>query len=348
MKISGSTVAMQSRHLLATRHEESESLRAWIGRQRPDFEGASNGRPAAASPPVQISAAGKAAEAAAIRQAGDDAENDPLIILLKAMVEWLTGKPVKVFDAAELRTDAPVPEVQDPNQALAAPPARRAGFGIEYDHHAVTAEVEQTGFSAQGVVRTADGREISFKLDLAMSRQHREETNVSVRAGDAVRKDPLVINFGGTAAQLSSQRFGFDLDADGKAEKVPLLAGNSGYLALDINGNGRIDSGAELFGPASGSGFAELAEYDQDGDGWIDENDPVFRQLRVWTPGADGGGALSTLPDHKVGALYLGHAGTAFALRGQDDEDLGAVRDSGVYLSESGQAGSLQQVDLSV
>jgi hypothetical protein len=41
-------------------------------------------------------------------------------------------------------------------------PTGPAGFGIEYDYHAVHEEYEQTRFSAQGVVRTADGREISF------------------------------------------------------------------------------------------------------------------------------------------------------------------------------------------
>ena len=355
MKIAGSTVAMQSRHLLATRHEESESLRAWTGQERPDFEGTQSGRRRAIAPPpapVQISSAGKSAQSAeadAIKQSSDAAEKDPFIILIKAMVEWLTGKPVKVFDASQLQTDTPPPEVQDPNQAQAAQqPAQRAGFGIEYDYHAVTEETEQTSFSAQGTIKTADGQEISFTLDLAMSRQYREETNVSVRAGDAVRKDPLVINFDGTAAQLSSQRFSFDLNADGKTENVPMLSGGNGYLALDLNMNGKIDSGAELFGPASGSGFADLAKYDQDHNGWIDENDPVFKQLRVWTPDAKGDGSLTTLQDHNVGALYLGHTGTAFALRGQGNEDLGAVRDSGVYLTESGAAGSLQQVDLTV
>jgi hypothetical protein len=43
---------------------------------------------------------------------------------------------------------------------------------------------------------------------------------------------------------------------------------------------GRIDSGSELFGPATGSGFGELAALDGDGNGWIDENDDAFARLR--------------------------------------------------------------------
>ncbi len=352
MKIASTTMAMQSEHYLAVRDAQSQSLHAWIGQARPNSGG---GGTAAATAPVQISTAGKTAAggAAAINHAADAAANDPRLQLLIAMLEWMTGKRVKIFDACQLQTVAAAPDLApsqtpaDPTAASAQTP-QSAGFGIEYDSHTSHEEVEQTNFSAQGTINTTDGRQIAFTLDIGMSRSYSTQTDSSLRAGDGVRKDPLVINFGGTAAQLSSQRFSFDLNGDGKAENVPLLASGSGYLALDLNHNGKIDSGAELFGPASGSGFADLAKYDQDGNGWIDENDPVFKQLQVWTPDAAGNGSLSSLADHNVGALFLGHQSTTFELRGTQDQNLGTVRDSGVYLTESGAAGSLQQVDLTV
>lgn len=345
MKIAAAAVTLESSHLLAERHEESERLRSWRG-ARPDFEGARRG--SALPPPPQLSDAGKsaqAAEAQAIERAGDAVENDPFLLLLRTMIEWLTGEPVKVFDSSQM-TAPPAVEVEQPQRSTAA--GRSAGFGIEYDYHALHEEFERTAFTAEGVVKTADGREIAFRLDLTMARHFRTETSISVRAGDARRTDPLVINFNGTAAQLSSQRFRFDLDADGRAEDVPLLAGGSGYLALDLNGNDRIDSGAELFGPASGSGFAELAAYDDDGNGWIDGNDAVFERLQVWMPAGSGAGTLTGLAARGVGALYLAHAATPFELRGGDNADLGAVRDSSIYLTEAGAAGTLQEIDLTV
>lgn len=341
MKIASSSVAMESSHLRAERHETSETLRSWRG-ARPDFEGTRRIEPPAATVP-QIS---ETAHAQAMADARDPADSDPMLLLLRTMIEWFTGEPVTIFDASQIDMSGSSATISADVAALQG--RRQAGFGIEYDFHALHEEFERTKFTAQGIVRTADGQEIAFSLELTKSRHYREETNVSVRAGDARRKDPLVINFDGNAAQLSSQRFRFDLDADGRAEEVPLLIGGSGYLALDLNGNGRIDSGAELFGPASGSGFAELAQHDEDGNGWIDEVDAVFKRLQVWTPDAAGAGSLTSLAGASVGALYLGQVSTPFELKGDGNEDLGAVRDSGMFLSDSGAAGALQEVDLTV
>lgn len=125
-------------------------------------------------------------------------------------------------------------------------------------------------------------------------------------------------------------------------EDMPMLAGNNGYLVLDLNGNGTIDSGKEPLGRATGNGFAELAQYDSDGNGWIDENDPVFQQLGVWKPGA----SLQSLKDSNVGALHTGSVASPFELKDADQSLLGAVRSSGIYLTEDGKAGSLQQIDV--
>ena len=62
------------------------------------------------------------------------------------------------------------------------------------------------------------------------------------------------------------------------------------FLALDLNGDGRINNGSELFGALSGNGFADLAQYDSDANGWIDENDEIFQRLKVWSGADDGGG----------------------------------------------------------
>ncbi|MFZ4536545.1 VCBS repeat-containing protein [Propionivibrio sp.] len=354
MKIASAALQLESSHLKTQHHEVRESLRAWIGDRRPDFEGNQRGR--LSSPePVQISDAGKAAqssEASAIQSSIDAAENDPMLRLIRAMIAMLTGKEVKVFDASELQVDTPAAAVQDPNQSSQSPQAQApqaAGYGLEYDRHESYTETEQTSFDATGVVHTEDGREISFTVSLSMARSYHEESDVSIRQGDARKtQDPLVLNFSGTTAQLTSQRFKFDLNSDGKAEDINFVTGGSGFLAFDRNGDGKINNGSELFGAKSGDGFAELSALDADHNGWIDENDAAYEQLRVWTKNSAGVDQLSTLKQANVGALSLARVATPFDIKDASNGLLGQIKSTGIFLQESGKTGTMSQVDLTV
>ena len=364
MKITSTDMALYAEHTTLLRQESRETLRAWRG-ERPDFEQANSPRRPLASAIADISATGQRllaapavppastfSETAAIEAAREAIDNDPFLSLVRRMIEALTGEEVRVFDMQSFSAALRHTEVRAESVSAATQGASsgRAGYGLEYDYHAVREEAEATSFSAEGIVHTADGQELSFKLDLEMTRYYREETRVSQRAGDAVRKDPLVVNFDGTATQLrdrTAQFFRFDLDGDGKEENLPLFASGSGFLVFDRNGDGRVES-SELFGPATDSGFEELALLDSDANDWIDESDPVFSKLSVWTPAAEGTGALHSLTDLGIGALALAHVASPFALRGSDNSDLGLIRSSGVFLHENGSAGSLQEIDLTV
>src|SRR5690606_19466085 len=105
---------------------------------------------------------------------------------------------------------------------------------------------------------------------------------------------------------------------------------------------------SELFGARTGDGFAELAAYDTDGNGWIDENDAAFADLRVWTKGGDGADHLSPLPARNIGALYLVKPATPFDLKAGQNRQHGQVLATGLYLFEDGRAGTIQQLDLFV
>ena len=354
MKIAASALDFSSQHSAATNHTLQESLRAWIG-SSPPAAGDGQPRPTAQASISEQARSARAQEkllqtasAMAAEASITGVDNDPVLQLIKSMVEMITGRVIRLYSSAALQAP-PAVNLADPKPAAVPGQAQAsAGFGIAYDRHEVRTETEQTAFQASGTIRTSDGKEIKFQLEITMQRSFREESNTSLRAGDARKTDPLVINFGGTVVQLQSQRFQFDLAGNGQLEKVPLLGGNSGYLALDLNGNGKIDSGQELFGPVSGNGFADLARYDSDRNGWIDENDPVFGKLRVWTPTAQGGGNLSSLRDKQVGALFLSSQATPFELRDGANQSLGAVRASGIFLSADGSPGTLQQIDLNV
>lgn len=358
MKIASAAVEMGSTHFSLRQEQTQESLRFWIGDQRPDFDGRGTRQapPPAITPAatqVSLSDTGKAAqsgEAQSIQDTDDAATKDPKLILIKTVVEYFLGRKIKLFNLHDLQANAgadlPLPETSDTVAKAGTAAPQRAGYGIEYDYHQSISETEQTSFSASGLVYTGDGQEIKFDLNLEMSRSYHEETNVSIRAGDAVKKDPLVINFDGTAAQLTDQRFSFDLDADGTNESINFATGGSGFLALDKNSDGKINNGSELFGPASGNGFSELAAYDQDQNGWIDANDAVYDQLRVLSRNAAGADQLTSLAEQQVGALYLGKISTPFDIKDGQNKLQASVLASSVFLNENGKAGTVQQLDL--
>lgn len=208
-------------------------------------------------------------------------------------------------------------------------------------------EAEAVQVQAGGYVQTEDGRSISFGVTLNMSRAFASQVNIETTQ-QVVMTDPLVINMDNLPAGTRDITFQFDIDCDGSMDKISMLREGSGFLALDKNGDGKINDGSELFGTKSGNGFSDLAAYDKDGNGWIDENDEIFSKLRIWSKDKDGNDVLKTLKEADVGAIYLGSTASQFSITNEKDNTVqGAVRATGIYLKEStGTAGTVQQVDL--
>lgn len=82
----------------------------------------------------------------------------------------------------------------------------------------------------------------------------------------------------------------FDLDNNGFEEKTAWIGTEDGFLALDVNGNQKIDNGSELFGDQfilsngkrSEFGFEALSDFDENNDKLITEEDSVFKKLLIW------------------------------------------------------------------
>ena len=212
---------------------------------------------------------------------------------------------------------------------------------ISYVH----TESQELNFSSTGTAITADGRRLEFNYGFALSDSFTEEFS-AVESKFINYIDPLVINLDDSPTRLSDQVFYFDLDGDGQEEEISRLAKGSGFLALDRNGDGQINDGTELFGTKSGDGFKDLQIFDEDNNGWIDENDPIFEKLRVWTMNEDGEMELFSLKESDVGAIYLGRVNTEFIDRNDDNKVRAAMRQTGIFLHESdGHAGGVQHVD---
>jgi len=131
---------------------------------------------------------------------------------------------------------------------------------------------------------------------------------------------PIVIDLDGdgirTVAREDSDA-SFDLFGNGSAVRSGWLSGGDGFLAVDRNGNGRVDDIGELFGGnAKGAGFAQLAAFDGNGDGVVDARDAGFADLRIWQDAngnhATDDGELVTLAQAGIASLTVGYTELPF------------------------------------
>ena len=277
---------------------------------------------------------------------GAEASETQALLVLEQLIQRMLEL---IFDSPRARTVDLREVVDEETEARDVAGPRRGQLRFDWTTRRVEtlSESETTQFSAQGTVRTKDGQTLGFALDLDMRREF-SCTSDEIHTNTVALRDPLVLSFDGKACELADKRFTFDLDADGQPDSIPFLAPDSGFLAIDRDQDGRIADGSELFGTRSGDGFADLRTYDLDGNGWIDEADPVYDRLRVWRHEADGTDQVKDLREADIGAVYLGSAASAFKLANADGQTLGQVRSSGIYLRENGGVGVIQHVDLSV
>lgn len=270
---------------------------------------------------------------------------DPKLMTLKRMIEFLTGKKIRLIQVTDYTGDLQaVSSEPPPSQMGEASP--EPAWGMRYTNTSSYYESEQTSFLAEGIVHTIDGSKISFSMDLTMSREYFSEERIEITAGTPLI-DPLVINYSGTAAELSDLTFEFDLDNDGKDDTLRQLAPGSGFLSFDKNMDGKINNGSELFGPATGNGFKELSAYDEDDNNWIDERDSIYDQLSLWYRENDQD-ILLDLRSANVGAIYLDSTETSFDLTGTNNALFAKIRNTGIYLKEDGRVATVQHIDFTV
>ncbi|MEW5832644.1 MAG: hypothetical protein AB1763_07405 [Campylobacterota bacterium] len=199
---------------------------------------------------------------------------------------------------------------------------------------------EKLEVSMKGCVKTDRGE---IALDLNLSLSHSFVQTRQITKEDFI--DPLVIHVGGEFPALSSSTFRFDIDSDGIEDEIARLGEGSFFLALDRDGSGRIEDGSELFGTKSGNGFADLAQYDLDNNCWIDDADPIMKQLRLWMVD-ENGERLMGIAETGVGAIYLGQVYSPFVMRDEEDQPLGRIKSSSLALNENGSIGTVAQLDL--
>nr|WP_241826647.1 type I secretion C-terminal target domain-containing protein [Enterovibrio norvegicus] len=131
---------------------------------------------------------------------------------------------------------------------------------------------------------------------------------------------PLVLDLDGDGIETSDvtqNTVAFDFDGDGQTINTGWITDGDGLLVRDINKDGEINDGSELFGSntrlqdgtTAADGYEALAQHDANADGVIDKNDAVYADLNVWVDKDQDGetdeGELLSMEDAGVASINL-------------------------------------------
>jgi hypothetical protein len=256
----------------------------------------------------------------------EDEVTDPKLKTIIRTLEALTGEKIDLKNFKENSQTSSIPS-----------PLNRP----EIVYESTQAQSSSLDFGIEGSLSTKDGKEINFSLSIKWSETFVETNRVMIQEGQ-VFEDPLVISFDGMPP-ISNQKFDFDLT---ESVKELNYLNNAGYIVNDKNNNNKADDGSELFGPNSGDGFSELKAYDEDNNGWIDSNDSVYKQLKLFRPEVNNN-ELVSLEEIGIGAISLSTVDLNFTSKSGIDNPIANYKEGSVAVGEDGNAYGVFSVDLS-
>jgi hypothetical protein len=148
-------------------------------------------------------------------------------------------------------------------------------------------------------------------------------TTTQIKGWTAAQKlaytSPLVLDLDGNGINTVSAQSGvsFDVNNDGVKERTGWIGRNDGLLVRDLNGDGKINNGGELFGEGTllgkgrhaSDGYEALAVMDMNFDGVINKFDQGFDALKIWqdtnSNGISDKGELKSLANAGIAELSL-------------------------------------------
>ncbi|TPK99063.1 MULTISPECIES: type I secretion C-terminal target domain-containing protein, partial [unclassified Mesorhizobium] len=148
--------------------------------------------------------------------------------------------------------------------------------------------------SAIGVVSTSVDHTIPFTLQLTDGDGDTTTTaNFSVHVKDGLVPNlatPVVLDLnhdGIHTTDLTHSTVSFDYNGDGVASKTAWVDTHDGILAIDLNGDGKVNNGSEIVftqhAPGAATDLAALEQlYDTNHDGKLTAADHDFAQFGVW------------------------------------------------------------------
>lgn len=269
-------------------------------------------------------------------------------LIIKMLFEKLTGKKLKEID---IDIEKDIEKIKDSVQKTNDDISEVIGnlnsmnFKVEINYNEYYKEEENLIVNSAGSIKLSDGKNINFNINLNLIHFFEENRNYTAVFTAQRRKDPIILNMSDNISFKSNIKFNFDLDGDGIEEEISQFE-NTGFLVLDRNGDGIVNNGLELFGARTGNGFLELSQYDEDHNGWIDENDSVFQDLKIWTQFSNNKSIVKPLSDYNIGAIYTKFILSPFDIKDINNQNIAKLQSTSVYLNNDGQVKTAHQIDM--
>ena len=223
--------------------------------------------------------------------------------LAKLVFKAVTGEDFKLFEPKDL-FNAPTDMPRNVEWPVAPASQLAAGASsenaLQYDYYASSYQYRSISFSAQGVLKTKDGQEINFSMELSVSQEFYSERQVRFRSSDGMSLEPLVVDFQSNAVDLTQTHFSFALDIGGRSDQVALV--NDDSAAPQIPGEKNMPDSVGNSAFVRGGGRRH-----EDRHRVRDHGDAVYDKLRLWLRHSGGGEQLLALGHKGLGAVYVGH-----------------------------------------
>ena len=166
-------------------------------------------------------------------------------------------------------------------------------------------------------------------------------------------RSPLILDLDGDGVETigTNSNVYFDHDDNGFAENSGWVGKDDGLLVRDLNNNGQIDDGTELFGNNSvlssgekaANGFEALKDLDSNNDGIFNSSDTAWNQVKVWKDANSNGlvdeGELLTLEQANVSGINLDYENSTTT-----DENGNQHNQTGTFIKTDGSTGSVHDV----
>ncbi|MGN3972958.1 beta strand repeat-containing protein, partial [Tsuneonella sp. SYSU-LHT278] len=212
-----------------------------------------------------------------------------------------------------------------------------------------SSDVNDVGFKVSDIgflTRTTTLQNASLKFTFQLKDSEGDLSAVQVLTANVVNQTtPIALDLDGGGIDFTSLAAGttFDYGDDGSRVATAWVGGGDGLLAIDLNGNGKVDNGTEIvFSQGSLSDLEGLAaKYDKNHDGVLDAGDADFARFGVWQDananGVADAGEFRTLAELGIVSINLTSDGVAYSAAGGDV----SVAGSSTFTRADGSTGAL-------